>query len=271
MKHNKRRNTAFLFEAIVKELTKAALKNDHKGKKEATAVLKEFFNKGSILAKELELYKALYETRATKEKEAEKILKEVKRVYSGLNHSSVFQAQSELITKVNKNLNSGVFSNFVPNYKAIASIAQLFGDKTSIKNKVLLERQIVNFMTSTPLKKKEQAKKLNSAELKLFAKHFNNTYESLLKEQKELLSKFVDSFKDNGLELKIFLNEEIGRLREKIKNSFESQEIKNDSEMVEKTKKVLEVIDSFKGQIINGSVLKKVLKIQELANEIYKK
>ena len=109
MKHNKRRNTAFLFEAIVKELTKAALKNDHKGKKEATAVLKEFFNKGSILAKELELYKALYETRATKEKEAEKILKEVKRVYSGLNHSGVFQAQSKLITKVNKNLNSGVF------------------------------------------------------------------------------------------------------------------------------------------------------------------
>lgn len=267
LKHNKRRNTAFLFEALVKELTKAAINSNEKKKKEITGVLKEFFQKGTILSNELELYKTLYETRNIAEKDAQKIFNEVRRAYSGLSHPHIFQAQSQLISQVNKRVGPQVFSNFVSNYKTLASISQVFNKKIAIKNKVLLENQIISFMTSRTSKKQE-IKKLNSVELKLFSSRFNETYSDLLGEQKELLCKYVESFGDNGLEFKIFLNEELARLKEKISESLENKEIKEDKNMLKKTEKVLEIIDNFKGQFINEKMLKKILNIQTLVSEI---
>ena len=44
----------------------------------------------------------------------------------------------------------------------------------------------------------------------MFVDRFNNTYQhSLLKEQKELLGNFITSYPDNGLGLKVYLNNEI--------------------------------------------------------------
>ena len=59
MKHNKKRNTAFLYECLIRELTKAILKEDKQGQKKVKALLREFFTKGKVLAKELDLYKSL--------------------------------------------------------------------------------------------------------------------------------------------------------------------------------------------------------------------
>ena len=44
-KHNKRRNTAFLYEILVKELTRTTIKNDAKKKQIIVQTIKEFFNK----------------------------------------------------------------------------------------------------------------------------------------------------------------------------------------------------------------------------------
>ena len=59
LKHNKKRNTAFLFEVLVRELTLASIKANASHKKTIIKVLKEFFHKNSILDRELELYKTL--------------------------------------------------------------------------------------------------------------------------------------------------------------------------------------------------------------------
>ena len=56
---------------------------------------------------------------------------------------------------------------------------------------------------------------------KSFVKRFNQEYsDKLLPSQKELLNKFVTSFHNNGLELKNYLNEEVGRLRKSCKYLF---------------------------------------------------
>ena len=78
----------------------------------------------------------------------------------------------------------------------------------------------------------------------------------------------MSSFKDNGLELKIFLNEEITRLKEEINNSLGFEDIKNDPDMALKTKNVLKILEGFKGKYITEDVLSRVLKIQQLVNEI---
>jgi len=267
-KHNKKRNTAFLFEALVKELTKATVKNNQEKKQKISQIIKEFFSKSAVLGKELQLYKQINETFSLKEKDAEKLLKEIKRTYWSIEPQNIFNAQTNLISKINKEVSSQTFSNFVPNYKSLASIAQVFNKKISPKERVLLERTVIKRMTYLPVERKEQELTLSNTELKIFAKSFNSSYDNLYKEQKELLSKFISSFQDNGLDLKIFLNEEISRLRAEIKNAHLLQEIKEDREMVQKVEKTLEVLNGFKGQLINEDLLTKVLKLQTLVREI---
>ena len=270
LKHNKRRNTAFIFEALVKELTKASINKQNKDKKIIAKALHEFFNKKSDLGKELELYKTIYETRGISEKDAEKILSEVKRVYSGLNQNNIFNIQNKLISVINKKVSPSVFQNFVPNYKTLASISQIFAKNISVKNKIMLERQLIKYMTSTRKEQKESESGVPHSVIKVFAKKFNSTYENLYEEQKYLLSKYVSSFQDNGLDLKIFLNEEIGRLKEKITTLSEEKEIKEDVDLDLKINKVFDILNNMSGQIITEEILTSLLRVQALVRESQK-
>ena len=53
-KHNKKRNTAFLFESLVRELTKSIVFSKPEKTKKIKNIIKEHFSKGSALARELE-------------------------------------------------------------------------------------------------------------------------------------------------------------------------------------------------------------------------
>ena len=76
MKHNKKRNTAFIYETLIGELTKAILDKDSTRKQQITVIVKEFFSPSEILGQELELYKVLLETKNLERPIAEKILQE---------------------------------------------------------------------------------------------------------------------------------------------------------------------------------------------------
>ena len=121
-KHNKKRNTAFLFEAIVKELTKAVVYGDKNKQKIISSLLKEHFRKNGVLDNELTLYKQFYETRKFPKEHAEKLLNQVKNDYEKLDENDIYNEQSKLIAKVNKMLGVNVYNNFVPNYKTLATV-----------------------------------------------------------------------------------------------------------------------------------------------------
>ena len=102
-----------------------------------------------------------------------------------------------------------------------------------------------------------------------FSKKFNEKYSGLLNEQKELLNKYVGSFQNNGLELKIFLNEEIERLKSEIIKSVEKEEIKADNNMTNAVGKTLDYLNSFKEvKELSQDMLQKVLKIQQFVHEV---
>ena len=122
LKHNKKRNTAFLYEALVKELTKAIVNKDIKKKNALVSMLKENFSVGRILQKELELIKTLSETKKVDMFTAERLLTESASRYSKLDADKIFEAQSKLIESINKNFGKEVYGNFVPNYKHLATV-----------------------------------------------------------------------------------------------------------------------------------------------------
>tara|TARA_R110000824_G_scaffold93487_1_gene226043 strand:+ start:3403 stop:4236 length:834 start_codon:yes stop_codon:yes gene_type:complete len=269
-KHNKKRNTAFVYEALVREATVAILKEDVKRQNTAVKLLKKHFQEGSLLKRALDCYQSLYETRDSDKETSEKILREAKLAHRVLDPHGLFVSNSDLIDDINTELEPRVFNNFVPNYKTLASIAQIFSNKISPRDQVLLEGEVLGIMMSN-----EPASTLpagiDNVVVKTFIEKFNVKYDTeLLGEQKQLLSYYISSFTDNALALKVFLNEEIGRLKIELEAAKDLDEIKNDSEMVSKTDEVIETLHTFAQEAISEELLLTVLKTQSLVKEIHR-
>jgi hypothetical protein len=269
-KHNKKRNTAFLYEVIVREITNSVLEKNEQNKKILINVCKAFFSKNSTLKKELELYKAVNEAYELQENIAERLLNEAKYQYELLDKNKIFNEQTKLINILNKFSNGKIFNTFVPDYKNLATISQVFNNTTNVKEKVLLESSIITKMTSSPENaEKEKLQTLDALAYKLFVKKFNEQYgNSLLSEQKELLTRYVMSFADNGIEFKIFLNEEIERLKSSLNQSLKAKEIKENKFLNEKTSVVLKKVEEYSKRTIDQQMVQEILKIQSLIKEI---
>jgi hypothetical protein len=269
VRHNKKRNTAFVYEALLREATVAILKNEHERKDKAISIIKKYFKSDSILRKDLDCYRSLYENQNLDRLTCEKILKEVKLQKRLIDPNGLFKQQTELIHDVNKELEPSIFNNFVPNYRTLATISQIFSSKISPKNQVILENEIIRNMLNEG-KIVNNTGPIDNVVYKTFVEKFNKKYESgLLEEQKRLLTHYIASFADNGVELKFYLNEEIARLKIKLKEAIEISEIKSDKEMIEKTNQVIEKLNSFAKQDINEELLITVLKTQSLVKEIH--
>ena len=269
-KHNKKRNTAFLFEALIKEMAKSVVDNNQERQVKIARIIKRHFQKRGILYKDLQTYKTLMNLREAEETFAKRILTEVRRDRDRLDRGKVFVEQSKLIKKINVELGQEIYSNSVPNYKAMATIAQLFSDSVPSEEKILLEDKIVEEMTRAELKtEKEIMEHIDSIAYKTFTNKFNKTYAGKLhEEQQKVVSRYIFSVSDNGISLKTYLNEEIERLRDRVATSLELQEVQADELMLEKTRKVIGFLEGLKDNKLTESDIKKIMQIQELVREV---
>ena len=201
---------------------------------------------------------------------AKRVLSEVRRDRDKLDRKKVFSEQSRLIKKINVELGQSVYNNFVPNYKTMATIAQLFSDNIPTTEKILLEDKIVEEMTRAELKsEKEIMEHIDAIAYKTFTNKFNKTYAGKLhEEQQKVVSRYIFSVSDNGVSLKTYLNEEIERLRQRVKNSLKLEEVKSDEQMIEKTNQVLTFLDKLKENKLDEKAIKKIMQIQELVREV---
>tara|TARA_B100000123_G_C25707528_1_gene418301 strand:+ start:336 stop:1124 length:789 start_codon:yes stop_codon:yes gene_type:complete len=261
MKYNKKRNTAFLYESLILEMTKSIINNDHDRKNIALDILKENFYVNSILHEELDAYRAVLETKNVDKDTAKMILREAQRTYLSLHPGHVFNQQSHVINRVNKELGKDTFNIFTPNYKSLATISQLFSVKTPVKKRVILEKSVVEGMVDNQVISNMEP--VDNLVYNVFVKKFNEKYDSLLEEQRDILYKYIFSFADDGYGLKITLNEEISRMKNFIsKSKGEIPELKTKFESLEN------LLESFSKQAIDDSMILKVLQTQEFCKEL---
>jgi hypothetical protein len=271
-KHNKKRNTAFLYEALVREMTKAVVSQDKKRKNNIIDILKESFSSNKILGQELRLYQTILESTDLDSITAEKLLYKIREAYATLDMQEIYDAQSSVINRINKEIGSAVYNNFVPNYKSIATVSQLFGADSSaagIKKGVILEQNVLETLTSDTTKEPEtEMKPIDNIVFKTFTSKFNEAYgEGLLSEQKELLNRYILSF-SSDTDMKIYLNEELGRLHVALQKALNTDEVKSDGTMTESTNSVISMIEEFRNTPVDKNLVEKVLKIQNLVHEI---
>ena len=245
------------------------MRGDVDKRNKIVSLIKEHFKAGSLLKRDLECYQSLHKSQNISANLSEKIIKEAKIAQRLIDPDGLFKAQTSLIKDVNKEVSPSVFANFVPNYRSLATIAQLFSGHSSPKRTVEIENHLIQEMTTCP-PVETNTSTVDNIVFKKFVGKFNSKYsDELIKEQKQLLSYYVASVGDNAVELKMYLNEEVSRLINKVTEAVEIPEIKKDEEMVDKTNKVIEKLTALSQQNINEATLLTVMKTQKLVKEIY--
>lgn len=266
--HNKKRNTLFLYEALLREYTRAKLERDDLKILEVKSLLIEYFSEGKILKEELKVYKAILNTEEVDKELAERILAESKRIYSTINQKNVYQQQSSLIAKANRSLTSKFFTNYVPNYKNIATLQQIFGQKSNIPSRMLLEKQTIEKMSSKKDTLEDINEKIDNYVVHSYLNAFNKKYSDLQENQKSLLKKYMISSEDDNSDFIVFLNEEMQTISEKLSRAHGLAEIKEDKEIIKKLTEVKKKFELLKAENIDEKFLQIILKYQKLAQEI---
>ncbi len=133
-----------------------------------------------------------------------------------------------------------------------------------VKTKVLFEQQIIEKMTATD-ELNENLKTIDNITYHSFIKKFNSKYTDLLQEQKDLLNRYITSFADEGFELRVYLNEELTRLKSLVADAKKSTE---ETLIVQKLNNVNEYLEEFRKRDFTDRDLNKILKTQELVKEL---
>ena len=93
-KHNKKRNTAFIYEALVREVVKQSIESKGSKRDLAISLIKKHFNKKSLLYKDLVLYKTISETKGVDKDFASRLLHEIISRRDDLDKERLFKEQS---------------------------------------------------------------------------------------------------------------------------------------------------------------------------------
>jgi hypothetical protein len=253
---------------LVKELTKDIIfENNNKSK--IVRAVQSWFTPTAELGKQLNIYRSVYDNRSLDETTAQKIVAEAAAQYDKLDKKRVFNEQTRLIRFVNKNVSKDVFSNFIANYKNLANIDQFFASDLPPDKKVVLEQKIIDYMTSDNESTPEVEKKYLNDKLVFdkIVENFNNKYgETLNENQKLLVYNYVSSVEDNNLELKLYLNEELGRVKNALREHGSKEAL--DEASREKISKVLNIVEGYKDKQVTEDLVSSILKIQQLVGEL---
>ena len=264
-KHNKKRNTAFLYEALIKELTHSVIKKEAAKQDIIKNILKEFFSKGKLLKRELDIYTSLMEMGNVDQHSCQRMMHEVRKDFMSLDRKSIFNEQTRLIKIINESLSNNIFATFLNNYRDIATIGQFFNSNNMpAKQRILIEDKTYSILMNKKAAE-DTIKHIDNLTLKTFVNKFNEAYQhSLTDEQKKLLTNYITSFANNGVELKAFINEEVHRMKEQINKNIE-QDI-----YVDQFNKILQKVNGFSKKPINEETIKDIFYIQDLLHEVAK-
>ena len=276
IKHNKIKNTGFLYECLTRQITSDVLSNIEPSP--ALKIVKEFFKPTTILGKELLLYKALTTKKLKTETKINYLLDSVLRERAKLNFSELRRAKYNLVkTIVEKYDLKDFFRTRIGNYKDLASVYKLFEtqhnsnpfEETEIRFVVAENLKDVN----TPTKQKQsviekyakESKDLRLLSYKILVDKFNQKYSNLNESQRDLLQAYINNI-SNTSTLKEFMSDEIKTLKEKISKIHP----KIDDKVVSiKLKECLNVLKKLnKGNVVNEEQLITMMRFYSLLDEI---
>ena len=232
IKHSKFKNTGFIFELLVRQITSEIMSND---KSVAEKILKEHFNGKKELSKELKLYQYLINERYNSESKAEQFINTILEARKRLDEKKLIKEKYNLIKEIKETYNLDEFiKSSISNYKTLASIYKIFEtvvtdeqyDPTDIvSSRFTIAENIINSsIQNKDIKIKDavleeyrkQDGDLRAVSYKLLVESFNKKYNNLTTEQKGLLKEYINNINNTG-KLSEYVSNEVTKLVEGLK------------------------------------------------------
>ena len=277
IKHSKYKNTGILFELLVRQITADTLKG---GDSPAIDILKKYFVK-SELSREYRLYESILKSKVLSESHANVYIETTISNSKHLNRSILKKQKYNLINEIKQNYDLATFfGSKLSNYKVLASIYTLMesNNTTSPDNKQLINNKInlLEHLTkkeSNLLESKETVlqefstydKDIRSLTYRILLEKFNEKYDSLSSDQKQVLKEYINSV-DSTPGLRKFYNTKISELQNKLLEGSKNVKDKATKIKIVEISKMLVELD--KTSKVGDDNLVDLLQYYELVKEI---
>lgn len=276
IKHSKYKNTAILYEVLVKQLMYDAMQESES---KAINLIKRHFNKNTELAKELKLYKSIYEGKFNSEDKAIYFIDRIIEARRRLNNNKLRSEKHNLVGAIKENYNlEDFFKSSIKNYKELASIYQIF-EYNEVDHPVEINKCKITLCENL-VKPKEQIKETRSEDMdnylkqspdirslsyKLMVDSFNQTSSGLNNKQKEILRHYITN--TNGQELLEYFKKEAQSIKGKLDKLTNDNNL--DSVVSIKVNEASNLLCKFKNlKIVNENHIYSLLKYHELLSEV---
>ena len=277
IKHSKYKNTGILFELLVRQITADTLKG---GNSPAIDILKEYFINTS-LGKEYKLYESILKSKVLNEGRANMVITTILESSTRFNRTSLKKQKYNLINEIKKHYNlESFFGSKISNYKELASLYTLIegSNSNSIKNTnqvlenkiTLLEHLTKKEIDITPKQTvlnefSKYDKDIRTLTYKILLEKFNNKYDLLTDDQKQVLKEYINSV-DSTPDLRNFYNNKISDLKSKLIEI--TKKIKDKATQVKITEVTKFLTELKKTDKVGDSNLVDLLRYYQLVNEI---
>ena len=277
IKHSKYKNTGILFELLVRQITADTLKG---GDSPAIDVLKEYFVK-TELGREYKLYESIIKSKVLTEGKAVLVINSILEVNNTLNRKAIKRQKYNLINEIQKHYKlESFFGSKINDYKELASLYTLIESYNSQSNlateqiidskitllEYLTKRKVESESKQTVLKEfTEFDKDIRTLTYKILLEKFNNKYDVLTDDQKQVLKEYINSV-DSTPDLRNFYNNKILDLRFTLKEI--TKNIKDKATQVKITEVTKFLTELKKTDKVGDNNLVDLLHYYQLVNEI---
>jgi hypothetical protein len=232
IKHSKFKNTGFLFELLVRQITSEVMSSS---KSVAEKLLKEHFNSKQELSKELKLYQYLINEKYNSESKAEQFINTILEARKKIDEKKLTKEKYNLIKEIKETYNLDEFiKSPISNYKTLASIYKIFETVVTdtqyeptdiVSARFTIAENIINSsIQNKDVKLKDavleeyrkQDDDLRAVSYKLLVESFNNKYSNLTNDQKGLLREYINNINNTG-KLSEYVSIEVTKLVEGLK------------------------------------------------------
>jgi hypothetical protein len=277
IKHSKYKNTGILFELLVRQITADTLKG---GDSPAIDILKKYFVK-SELSREYRLYESILKSKVLNESHANVYIETTIQNSKYLNKSLLKKQKYNLINEIKQNYDLPTFfGSQISDYKTLASIYTLIESnnitspdtKQLINNKINLlehltkkEPNLVENKENVLQEFSTYDKDLRSLTYRILLEKFNEKYDILNQDQKQVLKEYINSV-DSTPGLRNFYNSKINKLKSQLIEESKKVKDKATQIKIQEISKMLTPLD--KTSKVNDDNLVDLLQYYELIKEI---
>ena len=277
IKHSKYKNTGILFELLVRQITADTLRGNESP---AIDILKKYFVKTG-LGREYKLYESILKSKVVSESRATLFINTTLDNSKKFNRGSLRKQKYNLINEIKNHYDLDTFfSAKIKNYKELAALYTLIEgiksvDSTDtnqlVNNKITLLEYLTKQEVSTEQKDivleefSTYDKDTRILTYKILLERFNDKYENLTSEQKQVLKEFIESVESTP-GLRNFYNSKINELKNTLAENSKNIKDKVTKIKINEISKFLVELD--KTDKVGDDNLVDLLQYYELVKEI---